>query len=163
MRIQNDVNKIRKNYVAEIIFLIGSFVYRYFIDGINDLSILDNYNLIQLFFIILGLSITLATFLFALSEKYNSIEDLNIRVALNNLQKSIGLEIKRITSALLVIVLLTFFYRIDIPIFKSGEVFTKYYIYDSIKIFLFLYVLFAFIDIVYTVLNLFEINNNDVS
>ncbi|SMP72986.1 hypothetical protein [Anoxynatronum buryatiense] len=160
---QKDKKKMKKFYLPEIILIILSFTLSYFVEDKNNLIIIDNNNLIQLFFIIIGLSITLATFLYALTDRFKKMNDNKISNILKDLERSIILEIKRMTYSLILVVVITFTYSIDLPYIKAFSFVSKSYVYDSIKIFLFSYVLLAFIDIVFTVLNLFEIDDNDLS
>lgn len=153
-----DVNKC---YIPEILLIIISVFVRYFNDEVTSLSLIDNYNLIQLIFIIIGLSITLATFLYALTDRFSKIENDEILKKIQNLEKSIILEIKGMVCALVSIVVLTFIYPINIPFIHAFYFMNKLFICDVIKIYIFFYVLLAFVDIVFTVLALFGITDNN--
>lgn len=147
-------------FISNSIQTMTLAIFSYWLNGINPkigtFEIMKFSKLIQIHFVIMGLSISLVTFLYSIinniARNYN---DEPINNSLHRLSKSINLNIKRMLISLLIILIVYFFKDIDIPGIQIFFI-SKKDLINSIRIFSFFYISLAFIDVVICTLKLYE-------
>ncbi len=151
-----------KKLVINSIHIILLCVFAYFVSSsvkVQDIGLLNFEKLFELNLILLGVGISLITFLYSvISGISNLVIDKNIGVeeeSFFKIVKSINLNIRRLLLSLIVLIIVIFFKDIDIPFITLSI--EKVLILDWIKVSVFLYIIASISDIILSTLRIYEI------
>lgn len=155
------MNKNMIRIISNIIQTILLFLISYWLINLNpkisSFDIIKFSKLIEIHFIIIGLSISLVTFIYSLINNFaKNNNDKNIIEGLSRFSKAINLNIKRMLGSLIIIIIVYFLKDIDIPKISVPFSISKIDLINSIRLFVFFYISLAFIDIIICTLKLYE-------
>jgi hypothetical protein len=155
------MNKNMIRIISNIIQTILLFLISYWLINLNpkisNFDIIKFTKLIEIHFIIIGLSISLVTFIYSLINNFaKNNNDKNIIEGLSRFSKAINLNIKRMLGSLIIIIIVYFLKDIDIPKISVPFSISKIDLINSIRLFVFFYISLAFIDIIICTLKLYE-------
>lgn len=155
------MNKNKIRIISNIIQTILLFLISYWLINsnpkISNFEIIKFTKLIEIHFIIIGLSISLVTFIYSLINNFaKNNNDKNIIEGLSRFSKAINLNIKRMLGSMIIIIIVYFLKDIDIPKISIPFSISKIDLINSIRLFVFLYISLAFIDIIICTLKLYE-------
>lgn len=146
------------NSIHLVILVIVSF---YISQNINvqDIGLLKYEKLFELNLILLGVGISLITFLYSVITSISSlIKESKVDIkdeSFFKIVKSINLNIRRLLLSLLLLIVLIFFKDVDIPLISLSI--EKIMVLNWIKVSIFLYIIASVGDIILSTLRLYEI------
>ena len=156
---QKEKTNLGRNIFHVIILIAFSFVMLKINPEIGTNNLLDLEKLLELNIILLGVGISLITFVYSviMNLKKTFYEKSEIIVSDDDfakVMKSISLNIWRLLFSLLLIIIILFCKDINIPyLFLCGY---KAYVLSAVRLAIFLYIIIALIDVVVSTLKLYE-------
>jgi hypothetical protein len=141
-----------------VLFIVSAWIVK-INPNIAKLELIQLDSLIEIHFIVMGLSISLVTFVYSIIKNFVTKDEYkDIAPSFTRLARSINLNIKRMLSSFVIIVVFYFLKDIDISFIKVPAKFEKNSIIDSIKLFSFFYISLSFIDIILCTLKLYDVD-----